>query len=122
MKIDAKKRLEAILGIASGLLFFYWRTDNKWFFYGAAIILLLGLFIRPASQAIAWLWWKLAEGLGWINSRILLSVVFFLFLTPIALLRRLVGKSGIQRKQYKTESYFDVREHTFTAKDLQNGW
>jgi len=37
-------------------------------------------------------WMKLAEALGWVMTRVLLSVFFYLALTPMAILMRLFGK------------------------------
>ena len=37
-------------------------------------------------------WMKFAEALGWVMTRVLLTVFYYLFLTPIALLMRLFGK------------------------------
>lgn len=39
-------------------------------------------------------WMKLAHVLAWINTRILLTVFFYLFLTPTAWIRRLMGKDA----------------------------
>ena len=38
------------------------------------------------------LWKKFAELLGWVNTRILLTIIYFLIITPLALLFRLSGK------------------------------
>lgn len=91
--------------------------------------LYVGLGIGVGSMAIPklaawihWAWMKLAEGLGWVNSRILLGLVFFLLLTPIALLVRLFRKDPLQLKPPKAESLFHERDHVFTAKDLENPW
>ena len=38
-------------------------------------------------------WMRLAEGLGWLNTRIILILVFFLVVTPIGLVMRLALQS-----------------------------
>ena len=40
-------------------------------------------------------WMKLAEGLGWLNTRIILIVVFYLVVTPIGLVLRLFRRSPL---------------------------
>ena len=53
--------------------------------------------LRRLAGEVAAAWLKFAEVLGRINSFILLSVVFYVFLTPVALLYRAVagrGRSG----------------------------
>jgi hypothetical protein len=73
------------------------------------------------ANAIVWFWEKLAQVLGFINTRILLSVLFYLFLFPIAMLSRLFSKDPMQLKNPKA-SVFVTRNHTYTSKDLENMW
>jgi hypothetical protein len=53
----------------------------------------------------------LAVIMGWFVSRILLSILFFIILTPISLITRLFGKKylDINRKDSKN-SYWHIRE------------
>lgn len=49
--------------------------------------------VHPKSAAaVSRAWEKLGKALGWVNSRILLSVFFVVFITPLSLLVRLVSK------------------------------
>lgn len=41
-------------------------------------------------------WIKFGNALMWVNSRILLTVLFFLLLTPLAYLRRWFGQPGLK--------------------------
>lgn len=43
-------------------------------------------------------WMAFAEKLGWINTRIILFVVFFLLFFPLGIIMRLTGKDPMQRK------------------------
>ena len=43
-------------------------------------------FFPPLERLVVWIWGKIALVLGWINTKIILSVVFFLFLTPFGIL------------------------------------
>lgn len=52
------------------------------------------------------LWMGLAEGLGFVMSRVILSAVFFLVLTPIALVRRLLGADALRRRSGPRASYW----------------
>jgi hypothetical protein len=63
-------------------------------------ILVVCAWLRPSllkrpSDA----WWALAMVLGWVNARVLLSLAFFLVLTPIGLLWRLTGKDPLTRRR-----------------------
>ncbi|MGE3318996.1 MAG: SxtJ family membrane protein [Candidatus Berkiella sp.] len=40
-------------------------------------------------------WMKLGHILGWVNTRIILGVIFFALITPIGLIRRLLGNDPL---------------------------
>ena len=42
-------------------------------------------------------WWKFAMVLGYVNARIILTIVFAFVLTPISLVWRLIGRDPLQR-------------------------
>ena len=78
----------------------------------------VGEGVYPAKQLLS-----LARGLGWLNGRVLLSLVFYVFLTPIAWLSRLSSSSSFLRsKKPVGESYFTERSHTYEKKDLEQTW
>jgi hypothetical protein len=68
-------------------------------------------------------WMKLAMLLGRVNGYILLTIIFFVFLTPIALLMRLLQKvDNLKLKPQSGDSIYESRNHTYVAKDLSNIW
>ena len=69
--------------------------------------LIAPMLLAPVYAA----WMKLAYLLGWVNSRILLSVIFFLLFTPIALVTRLFGRDALDRRMNeKAISYWKQRQ------------
>ena len=50
-------------------------------------------------------WMELGLALGWINSRIILGLVFFLVLQPIALIMKFVGYDPLKTKKRSVISY-----------------
>jgi hypothetical protein len=99
----------------------YGVTDVR-FWLGAAVVLLLvnmvwpGLYTYPAK-----LWLGLSGLLGSIMSKILLTVIFFVVQTPLAVLRRVLGHDPMLRKKWKngSDSVFAVRDHVFTAEEIE---
>ena len=64
-----------------------------------AVLLILGL-IQP--RLLKWpsaIWWKFALVLGYVNSRIIMTVIFVIVLSPLGLLWRLIGKDPLARKR-----------------------
>lgn len=65
-------------------------------------------------------WFGLSHFLGTIMSKVLLTLVFLLVVTPIAIIRRLMGRDPMQLRKFKAgpDSVMVVRDHTFTAADI----
>lgn len=89
--------------------------------YTAIGIAAIGLFFTWLATWIATGWFGLAKILGLVNGKVLLSVVFFIILTPIALLMRLFGGGSIVKVK-SSKSYYAERNHTYTKADLETPW
>jgi hypothetical protein len=64
-----------------------------------ALLMTLGA-VRPALLRIpSDAWWAFATVLGWINARVLLSLAFFLVLTPIGTIWRVLGRDPMTRRR-----------------------
>ena len=119
--MESNKYKTALIIVSGILVFFYFFKINV-LLYIALIIGILSIFIPKFAQALEWVWFKLAFGLGWINSRILLTIVYFVFLLPIAILSRLFTKDPLQINPAKSESFYSNRNHTYSKEDLKNIW
>lgn len=121
MKSTQTKNIEAILAICMGLLIVFWFTEIKGFLLGSIILGMTSLLSKRLAAFVARLWFALSEFLGMINSKVILSLLFFLILTPIALLYRLFKGDTLQLKKKKEgDSYFKERNHRFEKKDLEH--
>ncbi|HXU83361.1 MAG TPA: SxtJ family membrane protein [Polyangia bacterium] len=74
-------------------------------------LLTLGGALAPSLLSpVQRVWMGLAHVLGWINARVLLSVVFFLIMTPMSLVMRLFGRDPLKRRFEKGRaSYWEDR-------------
>lgn len=91
-------------------------------FLAAGIVVLVLDMIAPALfKPAARLWFGLSHVLGTVMSKIILGLVFYLVLTPMGLVRRMLGKDAMQTGKWKKDaaSVFRVRNQTFTAKDVE---
>jgi hypothetical protein len=69
------------------------------------VLLVLGL-VQP--RLLKWpsaAWWKFSRVLGYVNARILLTLMFSLLLVPVSLLWRLIGKDPLARRREKFEGW-----------------
>ncbi len=73
----------------------------------AGAFLLLALIAPPAvMRPIQKYWMLLALGLGWVNTRILLTLMFYLVMTPVSLFMKLIGRDALDRKQDQRDSFW----------------
>ena len=86
-----------------------------------AIAEVLILLIAPVLLfPFTFLWLNISDLLGKVMSKIILSIVFFVFVWPVSLIRRAMGKDTLNLKKFKkdTNSVFINRNHTYTRTDL----
>jgi O-antigen/teichoic acid export membrane protein len=74
-------------------------ADPRWWALVVAGCLLVPAVAFPKS--LAWVykgWMAVGHAMGWINTRIILGVVFYVIVTPIGMLRRWLGKDPMGRR------------------------
>ena len=112
-------------GIVFFLLFFiiaFWsfRGDFQQIkiipFILSLIFLILGLINSKLLTPLNKLWLKLGELLGRIIAPIVIAIVFFLVVTPIAIIMRLLGKDLLKKKyDSRNKSYWINREEIINS-------
>ncbi|MEJ2108731.1 MAG: SxtJ family membrane protein [Acidobacteriota bacterium] len=122
LSINTEKCKDSGLALVLILLicFQVWKLP---FLIPAAIILLFAAMIYPpVFKPFTWLWFGLSMMLSLVISRILLILIYFLVVVPVAILRRLIGKDSMQLKRWKKtkDSVFRQRNHQFEVKDFEN--
>jgi hypothetical protein len=90
-----------------GLWPMLWRhQDPRWWALTLFAVLVVPALVAPSILAPAYrAWMKLAEVLAWINTRLLLGIVFFFVVTPIGLIMRGLGHDPMRQRYETTESY-----------------
>ena len=67
-----------------------------WFIGGGLAI--VGTIVPQLLSPVYWLWMKIGDVLGWVNTRIILSVFFFIAITPVGFIMRLLNYDPMRRK------------------------
>jgi Saxitoxin biosynthesis operon protein SxtJ len=77
---------------------------------GGALVI-FGAAYPPLLKYPSAAWWRFSRALGYVNARILLTVLFVVVLIPISLFWRLVGKDPLNRRRstYPGWSPYPVR-------------
>jgi hypothetical protein len=120
--MDHRKNLETCLVIVTGLLIIFLIKDWKPLLIAAVIIGFTGVFLERPASWITWLWYKIADILGKIVPKVILSLVFYLFLFPISVLSRMFRRSSLGVNEGNRNSIWINREHTFSKDDLIKPW
>ena len=121
MQNNKGKTTESILGIVVGFAILYYIFRVEWLLIVSLVVGLIGLFSKVAAGWIHWAWMRLVGFIGYINSHVLLGLIFYVILAPIAFLYRLTNKDTLQLKRRENTVYKD-RDHAYVAKDLENPW
>ena len=70
----------------------------------------LGLIIPVMLKPLYFVWMTFATILGWVMTRVILSLVFYLIITPIGLLTKLLGKDFLALQRVESDSYWNYRD------------
>ncbi len=114
IEIPDKKGLREFGLITGGLfvglfgLLFPWLFSfafPKWPWIIAGVLWGLALLIPNSLKWIYQGWMSFALVLGWINTRLILAIMFYLIMTPMGLIMRLFGKNAMKNKPSQSESY-----------------
>ena len=98
-------------------------THRQMFTYTALALMLVALFVKPLARIISRAWMKFAEVVGTFNSRLILSLVFYLLLTPLALLYRAFNRNPLSIKPgQKDGSLFVPRDQFYSKTDFEKMW
>jgi hypothetical protein len=101
-----------LLGAAVGGYQLFWKgAASGWYWIIAGVALCLCRLITPLFRQLYSLWLAFSVILGYFVSRILLTIIFFLVITPMALIFRVMGKDPMERKlDGKATSYWSKKE------------
>ncbi|MCL4510759.1 MAG: SxtJ family membrane protein [Bacteroidetes bacterium] len=94
-------------------VFLFVREKDSALYWGAAGILLIVLsFAAPVVlKPLNKIWMTFAIILGWVMTRVILTILFYIALTPTGLLAKLFGKDFLDRRIDGTKkSYWQKRE------------
>ncbi len=116
--VKIKESLLAIVLVGVLLYFIFRRIEVLYVVFAIGI---LGLASAGFAGFVHKWFGKLTGIIGYINNAILLSLIYWVVLTPIAFLMRLFGKTGVVLKR-PVGSNFINRGHLFTKNDLNNPW
>ena len=104
------------LGLIGAILLWKGRPSGPYWTGAGVLFGLWGLAWPAGLKPVYKVWMAFAVILGYFVSRILLSAIFYLVVTPIGLVMRLLGKDLLDRKLKDRDSYWHVRDDEYDPK------
>ena len=120
MKSKSQNTALTVLTIVVGFATVYWISMIEAFLYVSLGIGVLGILSSRVRDVIDNLWGLLTKILSYIVPNIILTLVFFLFLTPVAFLAKLFGKKDPLKLKNKEASLYVTQEKQFSKKSFEN--
>jgi len=108
--------------LIAGILFWKQRPSFSYFAYIGGGLALLGLIAPILLKPIYKVWMSFAVVMGFVMTRVILTVLYFGMFTPISLLTKLLGKDLLdQRLDKNATTYWVKRPATkFDPKSAEN--
>lgn len=110
--IKQNRKFGYVVGIALLVLaafrIFIRHQDMWWILAGVGVILLLLALVKPLwLNPLRLVWDKIGHVLGIINTYVLLTLFYFVILTPLSLIMRSFGKDILKLKRNKNNTYWE---------------
>lgn len=127
-KIDRSPRSLRRFGLTIGtiflllaIVFIFRHRAAGWPLAGlAAIVLALGEFVPTALRHFHRFWTQFSLAIGWVMTRVLLTLLFSLAVIPVGLLQRLFGKRPFEVTfPGREKTYWEARESVFNPDDYE---
>ena len=99
--------------------FLFWKKHNyfEYCFLLSAAFLIAGLIAPSVLKPVYKAWMALSVVMGFIMTRIIMFIIFYLLVTPIGLIARVSGKNFLEMNiDRNKKSYWIAREKTVRAR------
>ncbi|MGR9073566.1 MAG: SxtJ family membrane protein [Gammaproteobacteria bacterium] len=107
-----------IFGLVAPFLFDYQGGRHAWNYRGfvtpvwpwaaACAFWLTALLLPKILSPVYRVWMWIGHVLGWINTRIIMAILFYLLILPMGLLLRLFGKDPMKKRLDKSKSSYRI--------------
>jgi len=111
-----------LLLVIAGFLYWRQRPSFPYFAYIGGGFALTGLVVPILLKPIYKAWMSFAVVMGFIMTRVILTIIYFGMFTPIALVAKLLGKDLLDERLNKNATTYWVKRpaSTFDPKSAEN--
>lgn len=122
LKNNKQNNKEIVLSVQLGLLVAGYLTDSITFFI---ISLLIGLACNLSpiiENGISRTWLFIGQTIGQITKTIILTIIYYLLLTPLGLLKRIFTRDQYHFYKAPAKSAWQRIDKLYDSEDLANPW
>ena len=118
LDIKGLRKFGITTGIIAGILFgiilpyLFAYAWPLWPWIIAGTLILWGLILPGTLRPIYNVWMIIGSILGWINTRIILGILFFFIFLPTAIVLKLLRKDAMTRKIHLPVNSYRVKSHS----------
>ena len=104
-----------VFAAIGGLLLYKGHAPGPWLLGIGAALMILGAVVPALLKPVYHGWMAMALAMGFVMTRVILTIVFFLILLPIGLFMRLLGKDLLDEKiDRDATTYWKRKEYAFS--------
>jgi hypothetical protein len=104
------------------LLIIHFISGREWPVIAALVIGLCAVIVPIVAKKIDSVWHIVTRFIGMILQRIVLTLIFYLCLTPIALISKWIGRRDPLKLSHRGSTTFSDVNKTFRKKDFEKPW
>ncbi|NOU11802.1 MAG: sxtJ [Nitrospira sp.] len=101
-------------------LVFRSEPPRLWAMILGSLLIVLGAVVPQSLQQVHSGWMKIGHVLGAINTRIILGIIYYLLITPMGLVMRLMGKDSMHRTLAKETTTYRVVRASRSPQHMRN--
>jgi len=96
-------------------------TDKVIYYKLAIPVLVVNMTVPIIFYPFSVIWYALADLLGMIMSKVILTIVFIVFIIPVSFIRKLMGKDTLRLKDFKKskKTVMIKTEHGYVSADIE---
>ncbi len=120
-KVPHDNTKSTMLILSMGFLILFILKQWYWALWASLTISAIGIFSPWLSMKITWVWMKFGDILGYIFPKIILTLIFFLVLFPIALISKIFRRDPLMRLGKYSIYFIDVNKEA-TPDSFRKMW
>lgn len=110
------------MAMALLLLIVYAASRRPGYVAAAGVVLLITMTVPVVLRPLAGVWFGVSHVLGAVMSRVVMTVIFFVVVTPVGMVRRALGKDSMRLRDFRrgSGSVLVARDQRVSLTDLIN--